>query len=258
MNDGIKAFWGIYRISDLTTTVRTNPQAILVHGQMTADFTTMCTSFPFELIIHRVVASLAEAFLVFHLKELRVWFGKVWCYLLKTDGLHRLDPNRAHRSVDSAPATSGFLRVFGARSSQVLQQRQHQPSASRVEVSSEASTEPMPDPQTRHSNATAQDPQEAEASREASLSPPSQEPAENPSLARPCTSAALGGGGRQTRGAFWTLRGSLWRGAASCEGSKLSASPSLAEQRFSRSGTYSVLQEMGLDEHSGGAGGGRD
>eukprot|EP00906_Rhabdomonas_costata_P003576 RCo005438 len=68
-NEGIKAFWGIDRISDFTNMVRTNPQAILDHGQQTADFTTMYTSFPFEAIIKQVGTSMGEAFLAWATKH---------------------------------------------------------------------------------------------------------------------------------------------------------------------------------------------
>lgn len=51
--------------------VRTNPQAILDHGQVIADFTTMYTSFPFELIIRRVGSSVGEAFFSWQMKHPR-------------------------------------------------------------------------------------------------------------------------------------------------------------------------------------------
>ena len=60
-SEGIKAFWGIDSIQAFTVMVRTNPTTILENGQQTADFTTMYTSFPFEVIIERVVCSLSEA-----------------------------------------------------------------------------------------------------------------------------------------------------------------------------------------------------
>ena len=56
-NEGIKALWCIDRIAYITTSVRTNPQAIIDYGQVTADFPTMYTSIPFELIIRRVGSS---------------------------------------------------------------------------------------------------------------------------------------------------------------------------------------------------------
>ena len=44
-------------------------------------------------------------------KELRVWFGKVWRYLAQNEGQRRPDPTRPVPSLSSAP-NSRFLQVF--------------------------------------------------------------------------------------------------------------------------------------------------
>jgi hypothetical protein len=61
-DEGIKAYWGIDSISAFTRLVRTNPEAVLQHGQLTADFVTMYTAFPFGTMIARTMESVTEAF----------------------------------------------------------------------------------------------------------------------------------------------------------------------------------------------------
>ena len=61
-DEGIKAFWGIDSIAAFTRMIRARPDAVLQHGQMTADFCTMYTSFPFASMIERTMISVAEAF----------------------------------------------------------------------------------------------------------------------------------------------------------------------------------------------------
>ena len=80
-------------------------------------------------------------------KELRVWFGKVWGYLQKTGGSQRPDPTRAYPSVGcTAEQASEFLRAFGVLASLVEQQRQPTPAEpAQPEAASEASTESMGD-----------------------------------------------------------------------------------------------------------------
>ena len=62
VNEGVKAFWGIDSTRAFPAMVRTNPDAILEHGQMTADFCTMYTAFPFNTMISRTMESIGEAF----------------------------------------------------------------------------------------------------------------------------------------------------------------------------------------------------
>jgi len=62
VQEGIKAFWGIGSISAFARLVRTNPEAVLQHGQKTADFCTMYTAFPFDVMIGRTMESVTEAF----------------------------------------------------------------------------------------------------------------------------------------------------------------------------------------------------
>ena len=50
-------------------------------------------------------------------KELRVWFGKVWAFLAKTEGLVRPDPNRPAPPLSSS-GNSRFLEIFGVRAGQ--------------------------------------------------------------------------------------------------------------------------------------------
>jgi hypothetical protein len=62
IHEGVKAYWGIDSIRPFTAMVRTNPDAILEHGQITADFCTMYTAFPFGTMISRTMESIGEAF----------------------------------------------------------------------------------------------------------------------------------------------------------------------------------------------------
>ena len=50
-------------------------------------------------------------------KELRVWFSKVWAYLAKTEGQSRPDPNHPARPLSSS-RESRFLNVVGVRAAQ--------------------------------------------------------------------------------------------------------------------------------------------
>ena len=68
-NEGVKAFWGIDSIRAFTAMVRTNPDVILEHGQITADFCTMYTAFPFNTMINRTMESIGEAFTFEHEKH---------------------------------------------------------------------------------------------------------------------------------------------------------------------------------------------
>ena len=69
VNEGIKAFWGIDSINAFTRLVRTNPDAVLQHGQTTADFCTMYTAFPFDTMIGRTMESVNEAFEFQHIRN---------------------------------------------------------------------------------------------------------------------------------------------------------------------------------------------
>ena len=58
---GIRAFWGIDSINAFTMLVRTHEDIVLREGQFTADFCTMYTSFPFDLMIERTITAVDEA-----------------------------------------------------------------------------------------------------------------------------------------------------------------------------------------------------
>ena len=53
--EGIRAFWGIDSINTFTMLVHTHEDIVLREGQFTADFCTMYTSFPLDLMIERTI-----------------------------------------------------------------------------------------------------------------------------------------------------------------------------------------------------------
>ena len=61
LREGVKAYWGIDSVSAFTRMVRTHSDDILKSGQLTADFCTMYTSFPFSIMLRNTVEAIEEA-----------------------------------------------------------------------------------------------------------------------------------------------------------------------------------------------------
>ena len=107
-------------------------------------------------------------------KELRVWFTKVWAYLLRTDGKSLPEPTKPAPSLQAA-GQSAFLRVFGVPRS-VLSQPTPSVSARGAQPGSSSSTSPQPaapsaqhQPQPQGPEAC---PEQVESSQDASQSAP--------------------------------------------------------------------------------------
>ena len=60
-DEGIKAFWGIDSVNAFTRMVRANADVVLKNGQVTVDFCTMYTSFPFRSMCDRTLSAIDEA-----------------------------------------------------------------------------------------------------------------------------------------------------------------------------------------------------
>ena len=83
------------------------------------------------------------ALLDIRVKELRVWFSKVWGYLAKTMGQHRPEPSQPAPNLGSAP-DSRFLQVFGVPSAAAERVQQAQLGASSQELLRELVPQQLP------------------------------------------------------------------------------------------------------------------
>ena len=61
LKESRKCWWGIDSMKAFAQLMRTHAREFQAHGIVTADFTTMYTAFPHDLVLHRIRDSLAEA-----------------------------------------------------------------------------------------------------------------------------------------------------------------------------------------------------
>ena len=100
-------------------------------------------------------------------KELRVWFSKVWGYLAKTVCNQRPEPSQPVPNVGSA-SDSRFLQIFGVPSAAAAREPQAQPGASSGDVAGE----PVPQSPVSSSSTVPMDRDEEEAGAVVPVSQP--------------------------------------------------------------------------------------